>query len=638
MIIHLLDSDTIDKIAAGEVVERPASVVKELVENAIDAGAKKVTVEIKDGGISLIRVTDDGCGIDKEDIPNAFLRHATSKIRHVEDLKDHYSLGFRGEALSSISAVSHLEMITKRGEDLMGTRAICEGGVLKETESVGAPDGTTILMRNLFYNTPPRKKFLKSPQTEGSYIADLMQHIALSHPEIALTFIQNSQTRFFTSGNNDLLEVIYRIYGKEVSELMLPFSLKEERYEVKGYIGKSQMSRSTRGFELFFVNGRYIKSKVLSTAVEEGYKRYLMQHKYPFCVLHITIDGSDIDVNVHPSKLEVKFFDPVAMSRQICDAVSDRLHEAMLMPDYKDEGEEENAKKEERKAIAAVRVPEPFETQRAKPFFSSGLLASSNFHVTDSFAPTDSEKTKQAPYDDGELFDCEADDKKTENEKISQETPVITTKARQMELFTDALLNPQEKKEAEFKIVGQLFETYWVMEYQDDLYFIDQHAAAEKVNFERWMERLRNKENCTQELLPPIIVTLTNQEQNILSEYADYFTKLGFEFEDFGGNEVSLRGVPLDLYGSDEKNMFLTVLDELSESPIRKDPDLITDKLASMSCKAAIKGNEKISYEEIRQLLKTLFTLENPYHCPHGRPTMFRMSREDLEKKFKRIV
>ncbi len=629
-IIHVLDSETIDKIAAGEVVERPSSVVKELVENSIDSGADKITVEIKEGGISFLRVTDNGCGIALEDLPNAFVRHATSKIENAEDLSCIVSLGFRGEALSSICAVSQLEIITKKKEKLTGIHLEVAGGVLGKPEEIGAPDGTTILVRNIFYNTPVRKKFLKSAMTEASYISELLQHMALSHPKVAFSFIQNGQTRFFTSGNGDLKEVIFRIFGKETADQMLLVDEHRDGIYVHGYIGKPMLARANRSNEIFFVNGRYIKSKLISSAVEDGYKTFLMQHKYPFVVLHFDISQGEIDVNVHPTKMEIRINNPIPFCEAIRLITIDVLSKPVLIPTYEAEADLKpeagsSVKQDERPAEKRERIPESFEVNRLANMVNHRIIGSTHT------------EGKTGSY----------------RENVIKADDPIVSKVEQMELFSSQLHKMEEPEPAavretaeyepkslpkQLQILGQVFDTYWIISMEDQLYFVDQHAAHEKVYYERFMKRLLEKTNSSQLLFPAIVVSLSDREKTVLNEFLSVFQKIGFEIEDFGGNDINLRAVPQDLYGTDEKTLFLTVLDELAESPVKGTPDIIQSKIASMSCKAAVKGNQHLSEPEARNLLKELFTLDNPYQCPHGRPTMFSMSKTELEKKFKRIL
>lgn len=637
--IHILDSETIDKIAAGEVVEKPASVVKELIENSIDAGADKITVEIKDGGISFIRVTDNGCGIERADLYNAFLRHATSKIQKVEDLNSIHSLGFRGEALSSISAVAQVEMITKTKDSLMGIRICCNGGSLEQPEEVGAPDGTTVLVRNLFYNTPVRKKFLHTSMTEGSYVGELMQHIAMSHPYVSISYIQNGQNKFFTSGNGELSEIIYRIYGRDVSEHMIPIDRQENGIRVWGFLGKPILARANRNYENFFVNGRYIKSKLISASVEEGYKTFLMQHKYPFAVLHFQISGEDIDVNVHPTKMEIRIMDPQPFCEFVKKAVRDCLSSQVLIPEFSD------GEKKEDKPAEIKKAPEPFEINRQKQMEESVKAGGQPQRADISYNNIERPAEGNVREEISGLFKILGNppprrssvSKRSEN--IIKPEEIVVEKEVQMELFpVEEGERPDENRLSGLEIIGQVFKTYWIVEFEGKIYFVDQHAAHEKVNYENWMKKLKNKENTTQMLMPSLIISLSPREMGVMTKFADVFTNLGFVIEAFGGEEIALRGIPQDLYGSDEKQLFLDILDELAETPLKGTSDVITAKIASMSCKAAVKGNQSLSVTEAKELLKQLFALENPFHCPHGRPTMFSMSKYELEKKFKRIL
>lgn len=621
-IINVLDHQTIDKIAAGEVVERPASVVKELVENAIDAGADAVTVEIKDGGISFIRVTDNGGGIEKTQVRNAFLRHATSKIASADNLTKLVSLGFRGEALASIAAVSMVELISKTQQDLTGIRYVVEGGIEKEEEEIGAPDGTTVMVRSLFYNTPPRKKFLKQPQTEGSYVADLMEHLAMSNPGISFKFIMNGQTKFYTNGNHDLHEIIYRIYGKEISAQLVPFHFNEDGVSIDGLLGKPVINRANRSYEIFYVNGRYIKSTLISKAIEEGYRTYLMQHKFPFCVLHFQIDTSRIDVNVHPTKMEIRIADEPLFYDTVRNAVYQALHETEMIPEVtlddkpKDKGLKNGIKET---------VPEPFERQRIAEEEKKRNSEASVFPEKKANDTTN----YTMPLTQSDL-DCV---KEIPVYKVSKE-PVQNPS--QMELFEDKLLSKHAR--AQYEIIGQLFDTYWLISYEDKLLIIDQHAAHEKVKYERFMKRFRDHDIVSQTMIPPMIVTLSGREEECYLKHAEDFHALGFGIEEFGGNEYAIRSVPLDLYGYTEKDFFREILDELLAEPLKGTPETIRIRIATMACKAAVKGNMRISRQEAEQLIDELLILENPYHCPHGRPTIISMSKYEIEKKFKRIV
>ena len=642
-VIHLLSQNTIDQIAAGEVVERPRSVVKELTENAIDAGATAISVEIKEGGISLIRVTDNGSGIEKSQIRKAFLRHATSKIEDAQDLPHIQSLGFRGEALSSICAVSQMELITKTQEDFTGIHYQIEGGAECEFSEIGAPKGTTFLVRNLFYNVPARRKFLKQPQTEGSYVADLMEHLALSHPDISIKFIVNGQVRFQTSGNNQLKEVIYRIYGKEVTDHLIDFSLNGKSVHVSGFLGKPEQNRSNRNFEIFFVNGRYVHNDVLQKAVEEGYRQYLMQHKFPFCVLHFEFEPEDIDVNVHPAKMEIRLQHGAEVYAEIAAAIRDRLHEIELIPDV--------LLTEEKEQTPQIRqAPEPFEVNRTymeriqEPVaeYTRNQRPSGEQYETSRQQP-EMVAEEETPYQvklsvqkilgDHPVNATESD---FHHNIIKSAEHILVEKPVQLDLFEENFVDVKSRES--YQILGQIFDTYWLIAFKDKLFIMDQHAAHEKVRYERLLKELKNKTVTSQQITPPVVLHLDSKEEQALLSYRDYFTSLGFEIEEFGTGSVAIRSMPVDLYGCEETEFFREVLDELCENPMKDQPDVILNKLASMACKAAVKGNNSLTLEEVSALLDEMLTLDNPYHCPHGRPTIISMSRYEIEKKFKRIV
>lgn len=645
--IQMLSKETVDKIAAGEVVERPSSVVKELLENAIDAGATAITVEIKEGGISFIRITDNGCGIEKEQIPLAFMRHATSKIRTAEDLSHIVSLGFRGEALSSIAAVSRMELMTKTRDTLTGSRYLIEGGAEVETEEIGAPEGTTVIVRNLFFNTPVRKKFLKHPQTEGGYISDLMEHMAMSNPQISFKYMNNGQLRFHTSGNGNLQEIIYRIYGKDVARALVPVDVSGQGIRMHGFLGKPEINRANRNFEIYFINGRFVKSSLISKAIEEGYRKYVMQHKFPFAVLHFEIHSGEIDVNVHPSKMEVRFTNRTKLYDFIEMQIRETLHSIELIPEII--LEESREKKEDRRLLMPEHVPEPFETARfcqtgfspavEKKDTSKSVAEESIYHVPEEEEPffVDNRKT-QPPSSPGNTspYDVQKEDAVTIPEPERNIPSLLAENPIQMDLFEEKMLTKDAKRE--YRIMGQVFDTYWLVVFHDKLFIIDQHAAHEKVKFERLMAQLEEKKVQSQMLNPPIIVTLSGNEESVYREYTDYFAQMGFEIEAFGGSEFAIRGVPAELYGCSEDRLFTELLDELSEGPIKGAPNVIRQRIATMACKAAVKGNMAFDAPGIEALLNELLTLEDPYHCPHGRPTIISMSKYELEKKFKRIV
>jgi len=628
--IELLSEETIDKIAAGEVIERPSSVVKELVENAIDAGAKAITVEIKEGGISFIRVTDDGEGIEKEQVKKAFYRHATSKLKDASELMAIGTLGFRGEALSSIAAVAQVELITKTENSLTGIRYVIEGAVEKEFQEVGVPKGTTILVKNLFFNTPVRRKFLKSPTTEGSYINELCERMALSKPDIAFQFILNGQVKFHTSGNGNLEELVYRIFGKEIAKEIIPVSQNGKGISVYGVLGKPTIARANRNYENYFVNGRYIKSNLIAKAVEEGYLGHMMQHKFPFFILNIDVSPELVDVNVHPTKMDVRFSNSEYFYDYIASCVSAMLRMQELIPQVSLQ-----EKNEEEKNRVQIKAPEPFEKARMEQMY---LQEEKQVYS----ANADEKKTIQDEAVNNAVLGIFKDSIQTLNPNsvqsnvIKAQNVVYATKPEQISLFETPFLAKESQKN--YEIIGQLFDTYWLISYNEKLLIMDQHAAHEKVRYERLIQHFKNKTIETQAMNPPIIVSLSAKEQGIVAEYKEYLEGLGFLIEEFGGNEMALYGVPLDLYGQNEKDMFLSLLDELCDEIPKGKNELIYEKMASMACKAAVKGNMRMSEEEIKTLIAEMMELDNPYHCPHGRPTMISMTKYELEKKFKRIV
>ena len=624
--ITVLDQSTINQIAAGEVIDRPFSVVKELLENAIDAGATAVTVEIKEGGISFIRITDNGCGIEKEQIPTAFLRHSTSKIRSATDLLTVSSLGFRGEALSSIAAVAQVELISKTQEELTGTRYQIHGGKEISLEEIGAPEGTTFLVRNLFYNTPARKKFLKSSQTEGSYIGSLVERMALSRPDVSFRFIQNNQNRLHTSGNHNLKDLIYMIFGRDIAGNLLPVEAENEHMKITGFIGKPVISRGNRTYENYFINGRYIKSNLINKAIEDGYHSYMMQHKYPFVVLHLTIEPEFLDVNVHPSKMELRFRNQEEIYETVRGAVHDTLsgkeliRSVSLTPEKKE-------KKEDEAGLTAMRAPEPFEVKRIE--HAQEKYASSMPGLSKAIPPVEPPKDlvrEKSSYSIPSL-QTEKKESRYEAQKKQQE---------QMDLFEEKLLCRQAR--AEYRFIGQLFDTYWLIQYREEFLIIDQHAAHEKVLYERLIKQLQEKAVHAQMVNPPILLTLNMREEEIVKKHKERFLSLGFDIEPFGGKEYAVYSVPANLYGIAQKELLMELLDSLSDDFSKESDGLILEKLASMSCKAAVKGGDTLSFKEAEALIDELLTLENPYACPHGRPTIISMSKKELEKKFKRIV
>ena len=679
--IQVLDQITIDKIAAGEVIERPASVVKELVENAIDAGADSITVEIRDGGISFIRVADNGCGIPRDEVRKAFLRHSTSKIRNVEDLTAITSLGFRGEALSSIAAVTKTELVTKTEDDEFGIRYVIEGGKELSLEDTGASDGTSFVVRQLFYNVPARRKFLKTPMTEAGHVQDLMTRLAMYHPEVGFLFLNNGQEKLRTSGNKKLKDVIYNVYGRDVAANLLEIDYEKNGLGISGYLGKPVITRGNRNFENFFVNGRYIKSPMISKSLEDAYRDFSMQHKFPFAVLHFHVKGDEVDINVHPTKMELRF----QRQQEVYNTVFEGVHRTLLEPEL----------------IQKAEIPEPVslsgQTENRSPF----LLKPKGVRETpegvreiSGAVPAQSDRQeeteKQVPGADsaardeeyfirkmrervmayhqrsssaevpanGELFRS----RKEQTERIrkqvhspdspeNKEVPELNEKSEslrkpereteekpvQLDLFEENFLKRDVR--AEYRLIGQVFETYWLVEYRDSLYIIDQHAAHERVLYEKTLKGMKNREFTSQYLSPPIILSLSMQEAEVLTEHMDRFARIGFEIEPFGGEEFAVRAVPDNLFGIAKKDLLIEMLDGLSDGlTTSMTPELIDEKVASMSCKAAVKGNNKLSAQEMDALIGELLTLDNPYHCPHGRPTIIAMTKRELEKKFKRIV
>lgn len=615
--IAILNQETIDKIAAGEVVERPCSVVKELVENAIDAGSTAITVEIKEGGISFIRITDNGCGIERDQVAVAFYRHSTSKIRSAEDLLTVKSLGFRGEALSSISAVARVELITKTYDELTGTRYVIEGSKELSNEEIGAPDGTTFIVKDLFYNVPARRKFLKTAQTEGSYISDMVEKLALSHPDISFKFINNNQTKLHTSGNGNRKDIIYHIFGREISSSLLEVKHECEYFKVEGFIGKPVITRGNRNYENYFINGRYVKSNILSRAIEEAYKSFLMQHQYPFTVLYFTF-FSELDVNVHPTKMELRFDNNNEIYVELCDTIYAILSHKEMIPEVP-----VDSTPAPKKIVHEYNepIPEPFEKRRINEVRAAESRSVYGQSVTSAVKDYSAiEPAAKAP----------------ETSTAYEPAQVVTGTQQTLGDYDKVFLTESAKKQ--FSIIGQLFKTYWLIEFEDKLYIIDQHAAHEKVLYEKTMARLANKDFTSQRISPPIVMTLDARESEMLEKYRPQIEQFGYEVEHFGGKEYMISAIPDNLFNIDMKDLFIEMLDDFSNATGRQTPDIITEKVASMSCKAAVKGNDKLTLSEINELIDELLSLDNPYNCPHGRPTIISMSKYEIEKKFKRIV
>lgn len=640
--IAILNQETIDKIAAGEVVERPCSVVKELVENAIDAGSTAITVEIKEGGISFIRITDNGCGIERDQVAVAFYRHSTSKIRSAEDLLTVKSLGFRGEALSSISAVARVELITKTYDELTGTRYVIEGSKELSNEEIGAPDGTTFIVKDLFYNVPARRKFLKTAQTEGSYISDMVEKLALSHPDISFKFINNNQTKLHTSGNGNRKDIIYHIFGREISSSLLEVKHECEYFKVEGFIGKPVITRGNRNYENYFINGRYVKSNILSRAIEEAYKSFLMQHQYPFTVLYFTF-FSELDVNVHPIKMELRFDNNNEIYVELCDTIYAILSHKEMIPEVP-----VDSTPAPKKIVHEYKepIPEPFEKRRinevraaesrsvyGQSVTSAAKAPAVNEQLTDNTSKLQTAKASASALVAGTGNSVEL---APETSTAYEPAQVVTGTQQTLGDYDKVFLTESSKKQ--FSIIGQLFKTYWLIEFEDKLYIIDQHAAHEKVLYEKTMARLANKDFTSQRISPPIVMTLDARESEMLEKYRPQIEQFGYEVEHFGGKEYMISAIPDNLFNIDMKDLFIEMLDDFSNATGRQTPDIITEKVASMSCKAAVKGNDKLTLPEINKLIDELLSLDNPYNCPHGRPTIISMSKYEIEKKFKRIV
>ena len=640
--IAILNQETIDKIAAGEVVERPCSVVKKLVENAIDAGSTAITVEIKEGGISFIRITDNGCGIERDQVAVAFYRHSTSKIRSAEDLLTVKSLGFRGEALSSISAVARVELITKTYDELTGTRYVIEGSKELSNEEIGAPDGTTFIVKDLFYNVPARRKFLKTAQTEGSYISDMVEKLALSHPDISFKFINNNQTKLHTSGNGNRKDFIYHIFGRDISASLLEVKHVCEYFKVEGFIGKPVITRGNRNYENYFINGRYVKSNILSRAIEEAYKSFLMQHQYPFTVLYFTF-FSELDVNVHPTKMELRFDNNNEIYVELCDTIYAILSHKEMIPEVP-----VDSTPAPKKIVHEYKepIPEPFEKRRinevraaesrsvyGQSVTSAAKAPAVNEQLTDNTSKLQTAKASASALVAGTGNSVEL---APETSTAYEPAQVVTGTQQTLGDYDKVFLTESSKKQ--FSIIGQLFKTYWLIEFEDKLYIIDQHAAHEKVLYEKTMARLANKDFTSQRISPPIVMTLDARESEMLEKYRPQIKQFGYEVEHFGGKEYMISAIPDNLFNIDMKDLFIEMLDDFSNATGRQTPDIITEKVASMSCKAAVKGNDKLTLPEINKLIDELLSLDNPYNCPHGRPTIISMSKYEIEKKFKRIV
>lgn len=708
--IKVLDQNTINKIAAGEVIEKPSSVIKELVENSIDSGATAVTVEVKGGGLSFLRVTDNGAGIKKDEVKIAFLRHATSKLVTVEDLLSISSLGFRGEALASIAAVAQVEMITKTADDVTGLRYQIHGGKEISSEEIGAPGGTTIIVRNLFYNTPARKKFMKTDATETSYIYDLMCRICMSHPEISFKFIANGTDKLFTSGNGKLRDIIYHIYGRDITSNLLEINAENDYMKISGYIARPCISRGNRSFEGYYVNHRYIKSAVLTKAIEDAFRTFVMIHKFPFTEINFQVRPDLLDVNVHPTKMELKFANSQDIYSFTYNAIRETLLFKELIPDV---APGKDPKPETFKQRDVGKAPEAFENKRREAIVRAEertvpqsqpeqLRSAEPQSQPEQLCPAEPQTLPQPVRPVIEIIDETSssnnkgsdviDNNKTEkpagnyiyadrkndlgrsvvqNRNVVNESPAYTAPAParpsvtaatpdstvsavsdeasdtdydeearkkyvQQDMFQEKFLTREAR--AKHRLIGQLFKTYWLIEYDGKFFIMDQHAAHEKVKYEELMENYKNKKIYSQYLMPPAVVTLSAAEIEFLHENMEMFEALGYQIENFGGREFKLNAVPDNLFGLDGRELFIDFIADASSSAKKVTIDTFIHKLSTMACKAAIKGNTEISFKEADALIDQLLKLENPYTCPHGRPTVISMTEAEIEKKFKRIV
>lgn len=702
--IKVLDQNTINKIAAGEVIEKPSSVIKELVENSIDSGATAVTVEVKGGGLSFLRVTDNGAGIKKDEVKLAFLRHATSKLVTVEDLLSISSLGFRGEALASIAAVAQVEMITKTADDVIGLRYQIHGGKEISSEEIGAPGGTTIIVRNLFYNTPARKKFMKTDATETSYIYDLMCRICMSHPEISFKFIVNGTDKLFTSGNGKLRDIIYHIYGRDITSNLLEINAENDYMKISGYIARPCISRGNRSFEGYYVNHRYIKSAVLTKAIEDAFRTFVMIHKFPFTEINFQVRPDLLDVNVHPTKMELKFANSQDIYSFTYNAIRETLLFKELIPDV---APGKDPKPETFKQRDVGKAPEAFENKRREAIVraeertvpqSQPVNPVAPQMQPEQLCPAEPQTLPQPVRPVIEIIDETSssnnkgsdviDNNKTEkpagnyiyadrnndlgrsivqNRNVVNESPAYTAPAParpsvtaappdstvsaasdaayieeagkkyvQQDMFQEKFLTKEAR--AKHRLIGQLFKTYWLIEYDGKFFIMDQHAAHEKVKYEELMENYKNKKIYSQYLMPPAVVTLSAAEIEFLHENMEMFEALGYQIENFGGREFKLNAVPDNLFGLDGRELFIDFIADASSSAKKVTIDTFIHKLSTMACKAAIKGNTEISFKEADALIDQLLKLENPYTCPHGRPTVISMTEAEIEKKFKRIV
>ncbi len=600
--IHLLDQQVSNMIAAGEVVERPAAVVKELIENAIDANAQMITVEIKNGGKSYIRVSDNGNGIDNEDTVVAFERHATSKIKSATDLNSIFTLGFRGEALASIAAVAHVELITRTEDAEEGTHIIMKAGKLFSQQPAGCPKGTTIIVKNLFYNTPARMKFLKKDATEAGHIGDMVNRMVLGHPEISFRYINNEKEMTFTPGDNHLRSCVYSVYGKEYAKSMVEVKHNDSSIAIQGLAGKANIARANRTFQSFFINGRYIKSNTLTYALQQAYKNILMVNRFPVAVLHLKINPASIDVNVHPTKMEVKFSNEKQIFDAVYWAIKNALYSEKDIPEVTlSKDESFNYPKPNNKGYSRINetdiIQQKINVSRPNiPFVEAPSLNEKNSLKIEEYREQDAKE---------DIFQI------NETSNITSARP--------------------------FKIIGQMFSTYIIIEKDEEMILIDQHAAHERLNYEKLMLDYTERTLMPQTRLVPVVIQLSNIEIEVVKAYNEFFKKIGFEVEDFGNNSVVIRQTPVSVGENHLKDLFLEIVNLIQKSNKEALTDMESHALYTIACKSAIKANRGMHMAEMEKLVEDILSLGNINTCPHGRPIMISLSKYKIEKEFKRV-
>lgn len=652
--INLLDENTSNKIAAGEVVERPSSVVKELIENSIDANAKNITIEIQEGGSSLIKIVDDGDGIHPDDIKKAFLPHATSKIKNSSDIFSINTLGFRGEALPSVASVSKVNLKSKIQEEAFGREITIEGGEILSFNECGINKGTTIEVRDLFFNVPARKKFLKTSSREASLISDIVCRIALSNPNISFKLFNNGKKILNTYGNSNLLDVIRTVYGKTIGENIIYFEHSEDTLTIYGYIGKESIARGSRNNQSIFVNGRYIKHKTLTVAVENAFKSFSTVNKFPFFILFIEVYPEEVDVNIHPSKAEIKFKDDRLIFKKVFDTVHEALRNEVFKEFEMKTSKDDTFKKDEFKEIAFDIKPNEEEKVNFQSFENKEITEvelpvdlnyeklSYNYekiNETEIYKePTNSSNLYGESFKETNIGSSNLNEVETLESKNSLNKSLETNEKISGESLSNTKLEERVPKFPPLRIIGQFNRTYILGEYDEVLYMIDQHAAHEKILFEKYFKSIEEGSIVVQPLLVPSVIDLTLEDLSYYEENKEIFKNAGFSLEEFGGNSLALKEVPYFLGKLDAKGLFLNILDNIKELGSGKTTEVKYNKIATMACKAAVKGHDVLSEQEMIKLVEDLRYIDDPFHCPHGRPTIIKFTNYDLEKKFRRIV